>query len=390
MSDVRSQFIPFVSGGGSLARVSHNLPGASIVRTLLSKASLKPGGPLLWVDAGFDGIANLEGNSVDERWQAALKGFKSVDALVDAVSGGRVQQSTVREFVSSLLDACQASGAAWISIPQLPLAENAWVRRVNRALAEAAGEWRASGGFSGKLILPLIVHNSKLIKGKTERNAWVELAKQCSERSQANGLWTVDSGLSDESGSARLLRTRIASVLALQEELNDKVDVPMRVGGPYWGTNLLLWARGLIDYPAIGIGSGYQYLLSGGRTAPPSARIAIPSLKRRVPCSPELWSWMTEAIQVLGQGHPVSRELGSLQRRSTSLTDAEHAKQQVVSFYRDWFNRLAQLPTTGRPMGLFQDLSAAYALGKTLPDLPEGGPNRRPESIAEPLMLNCL
>ncbi len=41
-------------------------------------------------------------------------------------------------------------------------------------------------------------------------------------------------------------------------------------------------------------------------------------------------------------------------------------------------------------MALFQDLSAAYTLGKTLPDLDNEGTARRPEVIAEALMLICL
>ena len=41
-------------------------------------------------------------------------------------------------------------------------------------------------------------------------------------------------------------------------------------------------------------------------------------------------------------------------------------------------------------MALFQDLSTAYALGKSLPDLEDEGTGRRPEAIAEPLMLSCL
>ncbi|MCC7144631.1 MAG: hypothetical protein IT349_21230 [Candidatus Eisenbacteria bacterium] len=345
---------------------------------------------LLWVDAGFDGIADIDSGSVDEAWRASVKRYTSFDAMAKAITSGAPQKATVRGFVSSMLDACQASEAAWISVPQLPIDGGTRGRPINRALAEAAGEWRARSSFSGKLILPLIVSSSKLISSKTARNPLVALAKQCREKSQADGLWTVDAGLSDEHGSAKLLEGKVAAVLALHEELSENMDVPIRVGGPYWGTNLLLWAKGLIDYSAIGIGSGYQYLRSGGRSMSPSARIAIPSLKRRVLCDPALWAWMDQAMAVLGPDHPVSRELAGLQRRSTSLSEPEHAKQQVVSFYREWTQRLAALPAAGRPMGLFQDLSAAYAIGRSLPDLPEGGPNRRPESIAKPLMLNCL
>ena len=54
------------------------------------------------------------------------------------------------------------------------------------------------------------------------------------------------------------------------------------------------------------------------------------------------------------------------------------------------FNLIAAAPKAGRSMVLFQDLSAAYALGKSLPDIEEEGTARRPESVVEPLMLSCL
>ena len=51
-----------------------------------------------------------------------------------------------------------------------------------------------------------------------------------------------------------------------------------------------------MNYPAIGVGSGYQYHLAGGPAATPIARIALPSLRRRVGVNPSLRVWLDAAI----------------------------------------------------------------------------------------------
>jgi hypothetical protein len=41
-------------------------------------------------------------------------------------------------------------------------------------------------------------------------------------------------------------------------------------------------------------------------------------------------------------------------------------------------------------MALFQNLSAAYAAGKSLPDMVDEDTARNPEAVVEPLMFSCL
>ena len=66
------------------------------------------------------------------------------------------------------------------------------------------------------------------------------------------------------------------------------------------------------------------------------------------------------------------------------------AIEKLAVFYKYWFDGIANVPKAGRSMALFQDLSAAYALGKSLPPLDDERSARRPEAVAEMLMLSCL
>jgi hypothetical protein len=100
--------------------------------------------------------------------------------------------------------------------------------------------------------------------------------------------------------------------------------------------------------------------------------------------------WLDDAISKLASSHPVHAEFSDIRKRFTVLSQPERAREQVAGSYKQWFNAIASAPKAGRSMALFQDLSAAYALGKSLPDLPDEGTARRPEAVAEPLMLSCL
>jgi hypothetical protein len=82
--------------------------------------------------------------------------------------------------------------------------------------------------------------------------------------------------------------------------------------------------------------------------------------------------------------------LANIRRGYTVLSQQDQAREQVARFYKRWFDSIAAAPVAGRSMALFQDLSAAYALGKWLPDGVEQGTAHRPEAVAEPLMLSCL
>jgi len=174
-------------------------------------------------------------------------------------------------------------------------------------------------------------------------------------------------------------------------ELAEKLPEAIRVAGPYWGLNLVLWARGLVDYPAIGIGNAYQYSLSGGPMRPPRERLPLGPLRRRCGVDPQVGGWLDHVLSRLGRSHPAHAELERMRRYFTALRPRPSAREQVAAFYKRWFDSIADSPPEGRALSLFQDLSAAYALGKPLGPIPgERGLARRPEAVAEPLMLSCL
>jgi len=235
-------------------------------------------------------------------------------------------------------------------------------------------------------LLPKFTHQKQL-NGKTERNPKVKLAAKYYEESRADGFWVVDNSLVDDSGSKTLRNSRFPGIVNCHIELNEQISSRIRIAGPYWGLNLVLWARGLVDYPAIGIGSSYQYFLGGGFPNQLAACLAIPPLRRRVGVA-RLGSWLEETLKIIGPTHPAAPDLVQIRKQLALLTAA--SREQVAKFYKTWFDLVAAAPLPGRSLALFQDLSAAYALGRSLPEFEDEDTARRPESIAEPLMLNCL
>lgn len=119
-------------------------------------------------------------------------------------------------------------------------------------------------------------------------------------------------------------------------------------------------------------------------------KLAAPPLRRRVRTGPQLKSWLDKSLAKLGASHPVYAELSEVRRDYGAARGRELARERVAIFYKRWFDLIVAVPKAGRSMALFQDLSAAYALGKSLPDLNDEGTTRRPEAVAEPLMLSCL
>jgi hypothetical protein len=348
----------------------------------------------LWIDPCVDGCDDIEArrSKLGERnaWLDFMSTLPNFKKLGDSAFLSKPNQEQVDQFVKGVMDRCAEYRPAWITVPQLPITEGVGRNKINRALASASGKWKTTTNYAGRLILPLVFTHQEQLNGKTSRNPKVQLAERCYHESQADGVWVVDKSLNDESGSGTLQDKRFPGIISLHEELNDRVTSKVRIGGPYWGLNLVLWAKGLIDHPAIGVGAGFQFFLSGGPARPPKAKIAIPSLRRRVVVSRALEPWFDKAIAKLGPAHPVYAEFEELRGNLDVFFETSRAREQVASFYKQWFDRVATAPRAGRSMALFQDLSAAYALGKSLPPLEGEGTSRRPESVVEPLMLSCL
>jgi hypothetical protein len=385
-------YIPFVTSEDGAKIVRHLLHDSEMIRVPLPRAdrliTLMHSPIAVWIDPLVDGMDNLDSRR-DQPWFSFMKAFTNFEKIGDAGYHAKPNKLEVQEFVTKIMNACAAYNPAWITVPQLPLVNGSGRNKINRALALAAGNWKSSNGFAGKLILPLLFKHQNQVMGKIARNPKVKQAEWCYREAAADGLWVVDSSLADEDGSSRL-RRRFRAIIDFHEELNERISSMTKIGGPYWGLNLVLWAKGLIDRPAIGVGSGYQYFLAGGSAQSAKTRLALSSLRRRVTTGLQFRGWLDSAISQLAVSHPARAEFVEIKRQFSLLNDPYQSKEQVVRFYKQWIALIAGAPKAGRSMALFQDLSTAYAFGKSLPEIPDERTARRPEAVAEPLMLSCL
>jgi hypothetical protein len=396
-------YVAFITSSKTLRLVKSIYNDAEIVRVSIDMAErlTLPESSKLWIDPGVDGFDDLErrrprpdSKDTDKEktsaWYEFMKSIPGFESIGDPAFWLKPDQGETKQFVTKLLDQCAKHQPAWITVPQLPIVDDSSRNKINRVLAKVTGNWKRSRGFSGRLILPLVFTNQNQINGKTQRNPKVEQAERCYHESQADGFWVVDASLTDDSGSRTLRNKRFPGIIALHQELNNKIPSKIRIAGPYWGLNLVLWVRGLVDHPLIGIGGNYQYHLAGGPSRKSNIRVAISPLRRRVGIA-QLDSWLVSALRVLGPAHPARGEFEKVQKQFSWLSDEDNARQQVARFYKTWVDLMASSPPAGRSIALFQDLSAAYALGKSLPDFAKTEETaRKPESVAELLMLYCL
>jgi hypothetical protein len=317
-----------------------------------------------------------------------MSGFAHFEKMGRPDFHSKPAATEVFSFVKSVLNKCVAHKPTWITVPQIPILSGTERNKINRTLAAATAKWKTESGFSGRLILPLVMTHVDQVTGKTARNPIIQQAKRCYQDAGANGLWIVNKGLADDIASSKS-RERFQGIINLHAEINEEIPSRIRIAGPYWGLNLVLWARGLIEYLAIGIGSGYQHFLSGGHARTPSVRLAIPFLRRRVGTA-KLATWLDKAITRLPPPQPALHELVALKGHLSVLTQPDRAREQIAKFYKSWYDAIAAKNKPDRAAELFKDLTLAYALGRRLPDIEDGKTARRPEAIAEPLMLNCL
>jgi hypothetical protein len=350
----------------------------------------------LWLDAEIDCLHHAEiFNPADkgfDKYRTYVDQFPNARKMVDAPDG-----KSVGAFVNAVLDAIMmAAGAlenlAYISVPQLPYIPGGSRNRINRLLAEHALKWKSSQRKPPRMILPVVFAKTwGQTDGKTNRKMKVNLAKTCFEASGADGIWVVDSTLNDHDSSGPLENQRLPGIIHFHEELNSQLPSEMvTIAGPYWALNLALWARGLVRFPAIGVGRGYQYSVPG--RDPQSAadiRVAVPPLKR-LASSTALRPWLHDALRRLRRDDPVYNEFVKLGKKLEALTK-KSARRQVAEFYKEWLYRLESVPASSRALTLYQDLSAAFVLGSSLQTFDKGMedvPN--PAVIAKQLMVNCL
>jgi hypothetical protein len=383
--------IPFITSAQALKLVSNIYSDSIVLRVSLDvaqKLSLKNPSKV-WIDPGVDGLHDLASRSKESAWYKLMKTMPGFDKIGAPGFIAKPNSAVIQVFINAILERTAKLNPTWITVPQLPFLNDSLRNKINRELAMATGRWKSSVGFTGRLIFPLIFTHAEQTKGKTQRTPKLQQANRCYHESQADGYWVVDTSLTEEIGSVALRNKRFKSVIDLHQELNDQISSRIRIAGPYWGMNLVLWSRGLVDFPAIGVGGTYQYYPPGGHSRPASARVAIGPLRRRVGI-PLLNAWLAKTAKIIGPLHPAYAEIDKIQKQLPLLRNPDTARIQVANFYKKWFDSISGVPAIGRSLALFQDLSQAFALGRSLMDFSNEGAARRAESVVEPLMVNCL
>jgi len=357
---------------------------------------LLPRGPQRWMDAGVDGLEKWPKweRSVSSSYKRHIGRFDGYERIGDPEFQKRPDKVIVSAFVGAVLqESVRRFQPEWLSVPQLPMVHDSSRNKINQLLASATREWKTRNGYRGRLILPLIFTHQRQVNLKTNRNKKIEQARKCYELAGADGIWSVDSSLSDQEGSQTLERIRFKGLVNLQMEMNEVLPPDIiSIGGPYWGMNLVLWARRLTRFPAIGLGGSFQYYLPGGKLKRASVRVALPPLRRTAVAVGQLQSWLRTSLTCLSEVDEAHRQFLEVSSNFHRYSrDTSSGREQVAIFYKRWFDAIAAVRPEGRALALYQDLSSAYVVGKALTELPETEKTaRRPERVAKQLMLHCL
>lgn len=368
-----------------LARALYGTP--AMVRLALHQArELAPqlAGAPLWIDPGFDSFPRP---SADTPWSAFYRETAAWKPLTDGDFVKKPSAGAVRELLLPIVEQAMALSPAWLSIPQLRVAEGTEHNKLNRMLAEEAGRILRAGGFRGKAILPIILSLERQSSSKAAR-ARAGVAANLGAAG-ADGIWLVDAGLEDEAGTPGTER-RFKGLIELHDEI-DALDPSIMVAGPYWAFGLVVWARGLATHVATGLGVGYHYHAPGlAARRDPIARLAVRSLRKRVRAGEELKGWLDRCAAALDAADERRPEIDELRRRFAHAVQ-NGGRRQVAALWRDWFAEVADLSPPSRPLALYQEFSRAFLLGKALPPVPtETGSARKPYQPAQQLMLHCV
>jgi len=427
-----ADYIPFVNSESDCAALKKHYGDARIVRLSLEsidrlKAKL-PAHVGLWIDPAVDAYHHIwsnrwptdirthsvthikqnwpvdkDGKKEDEwkfklwqRWQRQFNRFQGYRTLAFDTCWQKKLEHDINAFVAGVLGECLRHNPKWITVPQLPLGKGR--SRVNRRLAQATGIWREQeSDYRGvRLILPLIMTTTSSLNAKPSRDKILRLACERYTAAKADGVWVVDTSLNDQARNEKF-PARYEKLIQFHRNL--KRSLPPRattIGGPYWGVNLVLWARGLCDFPAISLGTTYTYHISGGPTSQGSIRLAIPPLRRWAVANSDLADWLDNALKKLNPSDIAHSQLSRLRRSLTTSPVKSVASNQVARFYKEWFTAICAVSPPGRALALYQDLSSAFVLGRQLPPLPKtalpSAPSKVLEAgkVAEQLMLHCL
>lgn len=362
----------------------------------------------IWIDSRFDGFEFIFGN---ERalwendspgwfsWITSLPRFSAISTEGDAATA---KQPVFNELVTAALDKLAESNPYAISVPQVPYNTNSIRNRINKKLAKAAGEWKVKSWPQGTLILPVVFEHGDAYRNLSACRPRIKAIQQAFDASQAEGVSVVHAGFDDLGGTGNMDREKFPSLIQFHELLNESLPRnTLRFAGPYWGLNLILWARGLIDAPIVSCGSGYRHYLPIPNRSPRQQgrpRIAIPPLRRWYPVSKDLQSWLESASGKLARGSNARETIDRLASSMSSFlgpAGRTPARNQTCKFYSEWLREISAIKSEGRSLYLFQDFSSAVVNGSHIGlKLPKHGAlsssARDPGFIAQQFLLQCL
>jgi hypothetical protein len=384
-------FIPFIRANEDFDHVDSFYSDAPLCRVTLERPNfatkLTPKYSL-WLDLAWDGAQQPV---VNPNYQIYIHRHGSLACLANEEYLKSPQRTPLEGVLLKWLAEVVKASPYALSVPQLPHGDGVTNNKINKLLFAITLDWHQSLTHPPKLILPVILTNQRQLNKKTERNAKVNFVKSLVAKHSVEGLWITDQSIEDQQGTTNFEKERFPGIIDFFKEVRSACDVTTVIAGPFWGLGLLLWARGLASHFAIGLGSTYRYYLPGGMANPPKSRVMLAPLRRWASSTSGLVDWLDESLGLLPANSPEHAELAELRKGYSGLLSRETAKRQVARCYRAWVDKIIKVPSAGRSVALFQDLSAAFVTGKALPDLPdESGPARNPERVAEQLMLNCL
>ncbi|PKK83245.1 MAG: hypothetical protein CVT49_09575 [candidate division Zixibacteria bacterium HGW-Zixibacteria-1] len=387
--------IPFIYNENDVEILKTFYSDTKCVRISLEKANilnLIPSGISVWIDPNVDIYHNWPPS--ENKLKDLYSRFDPEERISDINFQKRPNEEYLCKFINSILDHCNEYGPGLLTVPQLPLMEKPNRNAINKKMVELSKEWQHKNHYSGKLILPIIICNQSLINRKPLRDKIIEHARMSLDIFNMTAIWVVDVTLNDNLPFNTYGDKRFPSLIELHKGLQKEIPPHTKIiAGPYWGMNLLLWARGLATHMAFGLGKGYQYLIPGGKKRRGHNRIALGPLRRMSVVEKELEAWLKIAKERISYDQQVVKVFDNLlQNMKKYYSDNYAAQKQVAEFYKEWIGSFDSLPPEGRALALYQDFSNAFVLGKKIKKpLPRSAKSARaPEKVVQQYMLNTL
>ena len=409
----KSRIIPFVTSAPGLKIAEKYYPDRSIIRCNLSDAISRKscGNHEVWLDTDFESVYKpwILGKQSTSYTRESIRQSINIDEICKIPVGNKKQLRTLlAPHIVNLLDKCNGFNPTWISIPQLPLdVSNLKItNKINSVLAELTLKWTLDNPqYMGKLILPVILRKNWPYSNNTEITRILKPIQRLVMETNPWAVWLLDQSF-DENNPTKQLQKKLANLLRLHEELRNAnwMDSIHLIGGPYWAANLILLAKGFIDFSFIKTRVTQKYYLQGGFIPQSSKeRILIKQLfmlinidnKENIDRNDftydDFRSWIEQAKQCDTISLPLRNELNEIYKRFGAKTEKKEKPlaskpSDIAEYFANLYTSMLENKPNVRPLWLFQQFSRAYMDIKMIEQMP----NNDIEKIIDALMNNCL